>query len=143
VRSAVSGLAIAALCAYFGGWHFGVVAVVALALRLLRDAWRSSAVSLLWLALYFASGDPRLFFPFSMQFALQCGWPRGATVVAAFLAIRIAQGATLKVLLVEIGVAVAVMAICAGGYARSSRTPQTRLGWAAFGSFLAYLGLAL
>jgi hypothetical protein len=128
---------------YFGGWHFAAIAVVALAVMLFRDAWGSSAISLLWLALYFASGDPRLFFPFSIQFALQCGWPRGAMVVAAFLAIRIAQGATFKVLLVELAVAAAVLAICAGGYARSSRTPRARLGWAAFGSFLAYLGLAL
>jgi hypothetical protein len=142
VRSAVSALAIVAAAAYFGGWHFAVIAALALALLLLRDVWESSAVSMLWLALYFASGDPRLFFPFSIQFALQCGWPRGAAVLASFLAIRISQGATAKVLLVELAVAVVVIAISLGGYARSSRTLLARAGWAAAGSFLAYLGLA-
>jgi hypothetical protein len=55
--------------------------------------------------------------------------------------IRILQGATFKVLLVEIAVAVVVISLAA--YGKTSGGWVSRLVWAGFGSFLAFLGLAL
>lgn len=142
MRNGVRALTVAAVCWIFGGWHFAAVAAVAMALLRFENVWPASAVSLLWLGLFFASGDARLFFPFSIQYALQLAFPRSAAVAGAFLFIRIVQGATLKVLSVEFAVAAAVLAICSGAYARSSKSLQARIGWAALGSFLAYVGLA-
>lgn len=143
MRSAASALAAVAVCWFFGGWHFAAIAGLAMALRQWESPLLSSAGSLCWLAMFAVSGDPRLFFPFSIQFALQTAFPRSVGVIAAFLLIRISQGATLRVLLVELAVATMVVAISSGAYARSSKSLQARAGWAAFGSILAYLGLAL
>ena len=93
------------------------------------------------------TGDRRLFFPFTIQFALQTAFQRRpkilgcASTVGVFLMIRILQGATFKVLLVEIAVAVVVISLAA--YGKTSGGWVSRLVWAGFGSFLAFLGLAL
>lgn len=107
----------------------------------------SAALSLLWLILFYSTGDPRLFFPFTMQLALQLGFQRGpsgsAWIAAVFLLIRLVQGATWKVLSVELVVAAIVISICLAAFSRSSKSTLSALGWAAFGSILAFLGLAL
>ena len=63
--------------------------------------------------------------------------------MGVFLVIRILQGAMFKVLLVEIAVAVAVVVISLAAYGKTSGGWVSRLVWAGFGSFLAFLGLAL
>ena len=103
---------------------------------------------LVWLVLFHFTDDRRLFFPFTIQYALQAGFFRRpaltgcGVIVGTFFAIRIAQGATLKVLIVEMIVTVAVIAISTSGYRQRSNGWLARLSWAAFGSFVAYLGLA-
>ncbi|MCX6611855.1 MAG: hypothetical protein NTW74_13495 [Acidobacteria bacterium] len=76
----------------------------------------TSFISLLWLGAFVITGDRRLFFPFTMQFAVQAlvywalrsqrlGLIAAAGVVGLFSVIRLVQSATLIVLLVELIVA--------------------------------------
>ena len=71
------------------------------------------APAALWFLLFWATGDRRLFFPFTMQLAagLGSGW-RGVWVVGAFTAVRVQQGASAHVLGVEL--IVAAVALGAG-----------------------------
>lgn len=109
----------------FGGppWTLvGAVAFVALAFGGIRTTTLALlASSLVWLALAKATGNRELFFPYSMHLAsvVVCrrsegsalsGLPGACAVVAAFLAIRVAQQATLPVLAVEFAVAAAILA---------------------------------
>jgi hypothetical protein len=107
----------------------------------------TSLLSLLWLALFFITGDRRLFFPFSIQYALEAAFfgrrSFAAIAAGAFLLIRIAQAATFKVLAVELAVAIVVLGISLAAYGSKPRGWTARLGWSAFGSLLAFLGLAL
>ena len=68
------------------------------------------APAALWFLLFWATGDRRLFFPFSMQLAasLGSGW-HSVWVVGVFTAIRVLQGASAHVLGVELIVAAAAL----------------------------------
>jgi hypothetical protein len=142
-------LAVATLCLFVGGWPWALISILAFVCIAKFDAEAillAACVSLLWLVVFHATGDRRLFFPFSIQFALQAGFTRRlrcAIVVLPFMLIRVAQGATVKVLAVELAVAAIVAAVSLAGYGRSSGRWQARTGWAGFGSFLAFVGLAL
>lgn len=112
----------------------------------------TSFISLLWLLAFVMTGDRRLFFPFTMQFAVQAlgywslrsqvlGVIAAVGVVGLFSVIRLIQSATLIVLLVEVIVAgVAVWASWAY-LRRGSNTQIRRLVAAGIGSVLAFAGL--
>lgn len=152
------GMAVAA-AAVFGGWEWALLCSIVL-LALWRADFQAAsvlasvAVSMLWLALYVWTGDRRLFFPYSMQLAVQMSCllrgrveraaaAGGGGIIAVFLAIRIAQSATAGVLFVEFLVAVLAMAISLPVYARSSNSRKSRIFAGALGSALAFAGLGL
>jgi hypothetical protein len=154
VNGYLVGIVVAAGCFSIGGWPFAAISLAVLVV-LSRGAFDATTVLLtagvgmLWLGLFLFTGDRRLFFPFTIQFALQAAFQRRpaflgcAGIVGVFLMIRMVQGATLEVLLVELAVAAAVVGVSMSAYMRTSGGWISRLGWAGFGSFLAFLGLAL
>ncbi len=154
-RSGVSGVAaalgIVALCLVVGGWPWAAIAAAGCCWLIgsrfdARSVLLTACLSLVWLALFLLTGDRRLFFPFAIQFAMQAGFARRAgslTIVGLFLLIRIAQGASLHVLAVELAVAAVVVAISLGAYRLAGQSWGSRLGWAGFGSVLAFLGLSI
>ena len=109
-----------------------------------------TVVGLMWLALYCWTGDRRLYFPYTMQFAIQLGeiWksrvPRaGALVVACFTLIRIWQGATTQVLEVELAVAVVILIAAGWMLGREPRGWTAVTMTAAVASLFAFISLAL
>jgi len=79
--------------------------------------WRrpaGAALALAWPVLALVTGDRRFFFPFAMQVAALAGpaWAQ-AGVVALFVVVRVTQSAPAGVLAVELGVAVAALALAA------------------------------
>ena len=111
------------------------------------------APSLLWLGLFLGTGDRRLYFCYTMQYAVQLACmfrvrgagaaiAGGSAVIAAFTAVRIWQEATLSVLIVECLVAAAVLGLGLYGYGAQTGSPARRgvVGLAA--SLLAFAGLA-
>ncbi len=148
----------------FGGppWTvIGAVAVVLLALGGIRiESLALMVPSLVWLGLSHATGNRELFFPYTM-YLVSCVAMRGsdranlatwleplsgAFVVAAFMIIRILQQATVRVLIVELVVAAAILAlvVAAGSWSRRRVAP---VAWHAViivtASLLAYTSLAL
>ncbi len=112
------------------------------------------APALLWAAAAAATGNRELFFPYSIFLATHVLvelWHQGAVravlggagIVAAFLAIRLLQAATLQVLGVESAVAALIMAAACAVV--SSPFDRPRLRWLVppAASLLAYAGLAL
>ena len=113
-----------------------------------------AGIGLAWICLFFLTGDRRLFFPYTVQFAVQeiCllhGRVSRSALVGAvssmslFTAVRLIQGVTLPVLLVEWVVAAAVLAVITVVWRRSPQTTSARLGLALAGSLLACAGLSL
>ena len=108
------------------------------------------AASLVWLTLFHLTGDRRLFFPYSIQFAAQvvCAAPmrpaaaKGGGLIAAFLSIRIWQGASAGVLALELIVAIGATSFVAIAYGPRSRGLGARVLGGVAGSVLAYGGLA-
>lgn len=107
-----------------------------------------------WLAAAVLTGNRELFFPFAMAVAaFLAGRLRGRSTMAAtvggtggvviFLAIRIAQQATVKVLVVEAAVAAVVLGVILVGARLLPNTAGMLAGMMAIASLLAYLGLAL
>jgi len=107
-----------------------------------------------WVAAHHATGNRELFFPYAMYLAAhvagQCarrGWPAafsaGAVVVAAFLAIRGFQGATSRVLAVELAVAGAILAAVVVAVMTAAKRPWAKAVVAVLASLAAYAGLAL
>ena len=160
-----AGMALAA-AAFYGGWEWVLVCLLVLTV-LWRTDFRAASVlasvapGLCWLALYYWTTDRRLFFPYSMQYAVQMagltGGPPatrafgsvigGGSVMLVFVLIRVAQSATAGVLLVELLVASAVLAISAtvqdqSGRAISPSDTMARALVAALSSLAAYAGLA-
>ena len=151
----------------FGGppWTvIGAVAVVLLALGGIRiESLGVMVPSLAWLGLSHATGNRELFFPYTMylascvalqdsQRAAWLGPLGGAAIVAAFMVIRILQQATVRVLVVEFVIAVAILAlvVVAGSWSRrrlAHVAPATLFGWraaiVAASSLLAYASLAI
>lgn len=112
------------------------------------------APSLAWLGGSLATGNRELFFPYAMQLAavVLCrlcgrgaawGFGGGGLVAAAFLAIRVAQQATPRVLAVECAVAAAILAGAALARARWPQGGAIDAAIVAASALLAYAGLAL
>ncbi len=113
-----------------------------------------SGVGLMWLLLYCWTGDRRLYFPYTMQFAIQLSelwkgrvpWPAasaGGLMVGSFTLIRIWQGATTQVLVVELVVALIILIAARLLLGRRRRDATEVTIAAAVGSFFALLSLAL
>ena len=133
-----------------GGVVFGLLAFAGPSIQSLLLA----VPSLAWLAASVATGDRELFFPYAMQLAAValCGLAKrcpawglagGGLVAAAFLAVRVAQQATPRVLAVEGAVAAAILAAAAVACARCPRTAATDAIIVAASALLASVGLAL
>lgn len=142
----------------YGGPPWAVVGAVAVVvqslvgLRLDRLALLLPAAA--WLALFYATGNRELFFPYCLALAAfaclsMAGRGRwraagvGGLVVATFLGIRALQGAGGSVLAVESAVAAVILA----GVVVAARVSHGRLAReaaiVAVASLLAYVGLAL
>lgn len=141
VRPALlAALALLAGALFYGGWPWAAMAAVSAAVAWTdedgdRPAVQSALVAMVWLALFQATGDRRLFFPFSIHAAALAGrW--GVGVVAAFAAIRMTQGASAHVLGVEMVVAAVVL-----GLAAALRPYAGRSGSAAAAGLAALAGL--
>ena len=148
---------IGALSFLLGGWPWSLVAVVSLLsiLRFLKSApglALTSLISLFWLLAFSLTDDRRLFFPFTIQFALQAlvfwsarsrsmGGLAATGVVALFSVIRLIQSATLIVLLVELIVAAVAIWIGSAYYRRGEVGLRRGMIAAGIGSVLAFCGL--
>lgn len=137
-------------------------AIVALAASLAIPRQKLNAVSLIgtigvglaWLLLFILTGDRRLFFPYTIHFAIQSiclldarvhrpALLGGGLSIIIFTAIRVVQGATLAVLSVEWIVAAAVLALITAAWRRSSRSSASCSALSLAGSLLAFAGLLL
>jgi hypothetical protein len=141
-----------------GGQPWVVLLVMTLVAQSFTDLRVKSlalvAPSLLWVALFRVTGNRELFFPYSMYLAahvslLFCsrtfwlGSLGGALVVTAFLAVRFLQDATLRVLAVEFGVAVAILPLALIAYAFSPNNSASRAVIVIVASLIAYACLSI
>ena len=119
------GAAVVLASYWLGGWYWCLLyAVVAVAQwRIPPRMMAAVLVPLVWVALFAVTGDRRLFFPFALYQAITFGlaWRGGfalgaAFIVALFTLIRIEQEASLRVIAVEL--IVAVVAVLVGGACR-------------------------
>jgi hypothetical protein len=148
----LTSIAVAVCSALLGGWEWTLVcSIVLLAVSrresTIRAILYTAAVGLFWLAIFRWTGDRRMFFPYSMQYAVQMACltrsaTAGGCIVLLFLLIRIGQSATLGVLAVEIVVAAAVLAISFYVHGPKMRGAEWRARVSAVGSVLAFAGLA-
>jgi hypothetical protein len=155
----LTGVIALAAAALYGGWEWALVCLIVLV-----ALWRFESgvlpvlatvgVSFFWLALFHWTGDRRLFFPYSMQFAVQMACllrgrmakpaiVGGGSIVLVFTVIRISQSATAAVLIVELAVAGAALALALQACGRGSREASVRVIAGALGSVLAFAGLAI
>ncbi len=146
------GLLAIAVAAYFGGWEWALLTLVASACSFRQSIVSALSVSFLWLALFCWSGDRRLYFPFAMQFAVQIPFLidgrvarpwilGGGGTVVLFLLIRIAQSATIKVLVVEAIVATVILVFLHILRGYLGEGTKTRVMAGAIASVLAFIGL--
>jgi hypothetical protein len=142
----------------FGGQPWAVLCLFALIAQAFTDL-RAKALtiivpSLFWIILFRATGDRELFFPYSMYLAIHVslllcsrtfwlGSLGGTLVIATFLAVRFLQNATLRVLAVEFGVAVAILAFALFAYAFSRKYIASHAVVAAVASLIAYACLSI
>lgn len=150
-------LALLAAAHLWGGPAWMVPAVIACVAQVAADFRTLSLTALLpslgWLAASRLTGNRELYFPFAMYLAgavavlpwrgglrPAAGW--GGAVVAAFLVVRVLQGATLRVLAVETAAAVVVLGLALAAR-RAGGTVTGRAAVAAAASLLAYACLAL
>lgn len=120
------------------------------------------AIAFAWLALFAVTGNRELFFCFTMTLAAAAAmlspaaqWRRGSlaggVIVAVFLAFRIAQAATPRVLAVEAAVAVVILAAALLAQHLTARTTAAKpiahqlvlTGIVSAAGLAAYAGLAL
>jgi hypothetical protein len=108
------GVVFVAVAFVLGRWEWALIGTIGVVLALGTEmGWKPilamGAVGLVWLVLFRITGDRRLFFPYSMQYAVQVAcllkrrveWPTlcgGGAVVGIFILIRIWQEATIPVL---------------------------------------------
>jgi len=139
----LTALVAAVVAAYFGGWEWALLLLLASALSWKSGMFSTLAPTLCWLALFHWSGDRRLYFPFAMQFAVQAPYLQESrwaswALVAIFLIIRVFQAATAGVLALELVVAIAILIFM---HALRERI-HSRVLAGAIGSLLAFGGLA-
>lgn len=110
--------------------------------------------ALVWLAVFRITGDREYFFPYCMQLASQAivslagrgsrvAGSAGAVVAAAFLAIRVVQGAGGRVLAVETAVAAGVIVAVIAAIVKLPRRPVADAAIVVGAALLACAGLAL
>jgi hypothetical protein len=145
--------------AIMAGWPWVIIgAIPFLAMpRRMRSATSvagATGIGVAWVLLFCLTGDRRLFFPYTIQVAVQTicllhGRVRrpallgGGLAVGLFAAIRVIQGATPAVLAVELLVAGVVLALATAVWRRSSQTPAFRCAISLAGSLLAFAALSL
>jgi hypothetical protein len=142
----------------FGGPPWVALGVLACIMQVFADFRLAPLLGMVpaiaWVAASHATGNRELFFPYAMYLAAHVagqfagrGWKvtafAGTVIVSAFLAIRMLQAATPRVLVVELAVALAILS----GVVTASRVTATR-PWgrvivAVLASFAAYAGLVL
>ncbi|MEX0669909.1 MAG: hypothetical protein WD060_05585 [Pirellulales bacterium] len=142
----------------YGGPPWTLVAVVAFIALAFTRPWAATlglvVPGLLWLALFRATGNRELFFPYAMHLAAVAAFrtgDRGATwsllgggiVVGVFLVIRVFQDATTRVLAVELAVAAAILTAAVALRACCPRRVTIDAAIIAASALLAYAGLAL
>jgi len=152
-----------AIAHVFGGpaWaSVGMVAYIAQILTQVFSGIRPESLllvvpSLIWLALFYATGNRELFFPYTMFLATGVavraaertpwlGVLGGGAVVTAFMVIRVLQNATTRVLAVELVIAAAILACAVAARSMSERQAILRdAAIVAVSSLLAYASLAL
>ena len=146
-----------AIALFFGGVAWAQIFLTAIFLRS-RPEFRDErlllmACSLIWLAIYRWIFDRQLFFPYTMHLA-SCAllfasssetwrdYVRGMTVVAVFIAIRFLQGATNRVLGIELIVAAVILAFALCVYQLTPRNAISRVIVVVVASLSAVGGLA-
>jgi predicted GNAT family N-acyltransferase len=151
-------LAFLAAAHVLGGPPWVVLGVLACAGQVAADFRLGPLVGFVpagfWMAAHQLSGNRELFFPYALTLAAHLAGQfisrgrvaaavAGGLVVAAFLAIRVGQAATAKVLAVEAAVAVAILAATVAGLPAAVERPWGAVAVTAIASLLAYAGLAL
>jgi len=142
----------------WGGWPWTAINATAIgvlaAVDLRPAALAMAAPSLVWLALFQATGNRELFFPFTIHLAslvalrlgrenLWGGMAGGGLIGGLFLAIRASQQASPKVLGVECVVAALILAVVLATLPLSREKNAAQGGVVVLASLLAYASLAL
>ncbi len=151
-------LCILATALFFGGVAWAQVFLTAIALRS-RPEFRGERLlimtcSLIWLAIFRWMFVRQLFFPYTMHLAACVvlfesdfdkwrGYVHGMIVVAVFLAIRFLQGATTRVLAIELIVAAVILAFAICVYQLTPKNAVSRGIVVVIASLAAVGGLAL
>ncbi len=149
---------ILATALFFGGIAWAQVFLTAIVLRS-RPEFRDErlllmAGSLLWLAIFRWILVRQLFFPYTMHLAacavlfasseeMWRGYVRGLIVVAVFIAIRFLQGATNRVLSIELIVAGVILASAIVLYQLTPKNTASRAIVVVLSSLAAVAGLAI
>jgi predicted GNAT family N-acyltransferase len=143
---------------FLGGPPWVALGVLAFAAQVAADFRLRPLVGLVpaacWMAAHHLTGDRELFFPYAIGLAvhLACqvsGRGRvaaalaGGLLVAAFLAIRVMQAATAKVLAVELAVAAAILAAVVAVLPAAVKRPWGAMAVTILASLAAYAGLTL
>ena len=151
-------LCILATALFFGGVAWAQVFLTAAVLRS-RPEFRGErlllmACSLIWLVIFRWFFVRQLFFPYTMHlatcallfasdFEIWRGYIRGMIVVAVFLAIRFLQGATNRVLGIELLVAAVILAFAICFYQLTPKNAVSRALVVVVASLVAVGGLTL
>jgi predicted GNAT family N-acyltransferase len=162
----IAELVFLAAAHFLGGTAWVALGVLAMIGQVAADFRLTPLLGLLpaafWMAAQAITGNRELFFPYAMalaahlagQFAGRAGQrsvgrgqvaaaAAGGLMVAAFLAIRVIQAATARVLAVEAAVAVGILAACVAALPAATSRRWGSVAIAAAASLLAYVGLAL
>lgn len=150
LASGVPALALVIVAMAVGGLPWACISLVGFLAFIafganLRDVLMLIWPAMFWLAVFHFTCDRRMFFPFSILFAaslaLRANWATALEIMVLFLMARILQDATLKVLAVEL--IVAVVALCPIYFARKKLSPlwEWHGAFAVATSLLAFIGL--
>ena len=151
-------LAFLAAAHFLGGPPWVALGVLALIGQVAADFRLGPLVGLLpaagWMAAHHLSGNRELFFPYALALAVHLAGQvvcrgrgtaatAGGLVMAAFLAIRLLQDATGRVLAVEAAVATVILGLAVAVLPMAARRPWGTAAVTILASLLAYAGLAL
>jgi hypothetical protein len=144
----------AAIAFWWGGWEWAIMLLSSLLLNRqhLKDPLailNQTVISVFWLLYFVATGDRRLYFPFTIQFAVQLvtiessnrALFKATVIIGLFTAIRWTQNASLIVLAVELVVAAVAIAVPAYLNRIGNHSTARRLILCGLGSLLAFAGL--
>ena len=143
---------------WLGGRPWTALGAVAVVVQAVVSPQASRLIVLLpavaWLGLFRITGNRELFFPYAMALtafvilpmasrAAWQGWLSGGLMVGAFLAIRLAQQASGRVLAVELAVASVILVLILVAASRVQGRLPRQAALVAAASLAAYAGLAL